>query len=49
MTTHAVLLAILVPAPAAAAPPVNDQRSNAQAIALPASLTGTTTESKLGA
>ena len=42
-----VALAYLMPGAAFAAPPPNDQRSSAQAIVLPASVAGTTTDSTL--
>ena len=46
-TGLALALAYLMPTAAFAAPPPNDQRSSAQAIGLPASVAGTTTDSTL--
>ena len=46
-TGLALALASLVPTAASAAPPPNDERAGAQPIALPASVSGTTTDSTL--
>jgi hypothetical protein len=42
-----LILALALPTPALGAPPANDQRASAQALGLPAGLTGTTRESTL--